>query len=160
MAVISVSLFLKLPARDESHWLDKLKRVDFGGAAALVICITALLIGLDHGGNVSWSDRTAIISLILFATFFALFAVIELKLATEPFAPKRIVANTSLLASYLCNFFCVASSMALIFHIAMYIQAVEHKSAANAGLALIPGIIAGVAGSLMGGLVMQHTGEL
>lgn len=42
----------------------------------------------------------------------------------------------------------------------MYVQAVEHKSAAQAGLALIPGIVAGVSGSLLAGLVMQHTGEL
>ncbi|EIM87665.1 MFS general substrate transporter [Stereum hirsutum FP-91666 SS1] len=159
LAIISVSLALKLPSRDDSHWLDKLKRVDFSGALALVLCITSLLVGLDHGGNVSWTDRTAIISLTSFAVLLVIFAVIEFKLASEPFAPKRIVANTALLASYLCNFFCIASSMALIFHVAMYVQAVEHKSAAKAGMALIPGIVGGVAGSLIGGLIMQHTGR-
>lgn len=49
--------------------------------------------------------------------------------------------------------------MALIFHVAMYVQAVVHKSAAEAGMALIPGIVGGVAGSLIGGLIMQHTGR-
>lgn len=159
LAIISVSLALKLPSRDDSHWLDKLKRVDFSGALALVLCITSLLVGLDHGGNVSWTDRIATISLTSFALLFVIFVVIEFRLASEPFAPKRIVANTALPASYLCNFFCVASSMALIFHVAMYVQAVEHKSAAQAGMALIPGIVGGVAGSLIGGLIMQHTGR-
>ena len=158
-AIISVSIALKLPNREDSHLREKLKRVDFGGAFVLVLAILALLLGLDRGGNISWDDTITIASLTAFVVLSALFVLIETRLASEPFAPKRIVVDPALLASYLCNFFCVASSMTIIFYVSLYVQAVQNRSAANAGVALIPSIVGGVLGSLVGGLVMQATGK-
>ncbi|THH04876.1 hypothetical protein EW146_g10056 [Bondarzewia mesenterica] len=158
-AIISVSIALKIPKPEASHLYDKLKRVDFAGAFTLVIAILSLLLGLDRGGNVSWNDTLTLLCLVSFAVCSALFGLIETRIAGEPFAPKRIVVNPALLASYLCNFFCVASSMILIFYVSLYTQAVLNKSAADAGLALIPSIVGGVAGSLLGGVVMQTTGK-
>ncbi|THH14448.1 hypothetical protein EW146_g5877 [Bondarzewia mesenterica] len=142
-AIISVSIALKIPKPEGSHLYDKLKRVDFAGAFTLVIAILSLLLGLDRGGNVSWNDTLTLLSLVSFAVCSALFGLIETRIAGEPFAPKRIVVNPALLASYLCNFF----------------LSVLNKSAADAGLALIPSIVGGVAGSLLGGVVMQTTGK-
>ena len=45
--IISISIALKLPKSDGSHLYTKLKRMGFVGTAALVLCILALLIGLD-----------------------------------------------------------------------------------------------------------------
>ncbi len=46
-----------------------------------------------------------------------------------------------------------------MFHLALWFQAVAGKSASEAGLGLLPGILGSVCGSLLGGLIMQKTGK-
>lgn len=83
-----------------------------------------------------------------------------MKIASEPFAPKRIIINRSLsIASYLVNFFGWASVMGVIYYIPMYIQAVQGKGASETGLWLIAGVAASVTGSLIGGIAIQMTGK-
>jgi hypothetical protein len=159
LAIISVSLALDLPKMDNSDLVGKLKRVDFAGAAALVSMTFALLLGLDRGGNISWRDNVTIISLALFVALFALFALIETRLAKEPFAPSRIIFNRSLIAGYLVNFFGLAAALTTLFNVSLYLQAALEKTASEAGLWLLPSIVASVLGSIAGGLVMQATGS-
>lgn len=159
LAVLSVSLALKLPQREHQNFKEKLRRVDFGGAFTLVLSIFCLLVGLDRGGNVGWNDRVTTASLAAFAVLFGAFLVVELCVAREPFAPKRIVVNPSLVASYVANFFSLGAGMAQVFMITMYFQAVQGRTAAEAGIVLLPSIIAAVLGSLIGGALMQVSGK-
>jgi len=69
------------------------------------------------------------------------------------------MVNKSLLASYLANFFAFTASMAGIFNLSLYYQAVEKLNAKQTGLGLLPAVFAGVSGSLFGGLIMQKTGK-
>ena len=154
-----MGIFLVLPHPSTGDFRSKLARVDFLGAGTLVCAIFLLLLGLDRGGNISWSDRITIVSLSVSAVFFAAFVSVELWIAREPFAPKRIVSNPSLIASYLCNLFSIAAGVTIIFHVSLYLQAVQGASAREVGLVLIPAIIGAVFGSLSTGLIMQATGK-
>ena len=158
-AIISVSLALKLPKRETEHFLAKLKRIDFAGAVVLVSGVFCLLVGLDRGGNVSWTDRITVGCLSTFCVLFFLFGFIELKLASEPFAPKAIVASPALVASYLANFFGAGTTVALTFMVTLYFQAVKGRTASEAGVVLLSAVPFGVGGSLFGGIVMQRTGK-
>lgn len=159
IAIVAVTLSLNLPRSLDLNIWAGFKRVDFSGALALVFSIFFLLYGLDRGGNVSWFDRLTVGSLVAFTVFFALLCAIEMFLAKEPFAPKRIILNRALIASFLVNFFGMGSAMTMLFHISLYFQAVQAKTAVQAGLNLLPSIGAGVIGSLAGGLIIQATGE-
>ncbi|KNZ77635.1 hypothetical protein J132_05004 [Termitomyces sp. J132] len=150
MAIASVSFGLHLPKSGPSDFSAKLKRVDFTGSLALIITVFSLLFGLDHGGNISWNDSVTLLSFSSFALFFILFGAIELRIASEPFAPKRIIFNRSLIAGYLVNFFGVAVGMNLIFHVSLYLQAVHGNTAAEAGLWLVLCVVGGLLGSLTG----------
>ena len=159
IAIVAVTFALELPKSSDSDLWAKFKRVDFFGALTLVSSIFFLLFGLNRGGNISWHDELTVGSLIAFVVFFILFCTVEMFLASEPFAPKRIIVNRTLISSYLVNFFGLGSSMAVLFYISLYFQAVQAKTAMQAGLWLLPSIFAGVCGSLIGGLVMQATGK-
>ncbi|OSC98585.1 MFS general substrate transporter [Trametes coccinea BRFM310] len=159
LAILSVGLGLKLPRSSTGDFRAKLARIDFAGAATLVVAVFTLLLGLDRGGNIAWNDRITIASLSTSAVFLGAFAAVELRWAREPFAPKRIVANRALLASYLCNLFSSAAAITLVYHISLYLQAVRGASASDVGLILLPTIFGGVTGSLATGLVMQSTGR-
>ncbi|KAJ7205000.1 MFS general substrate transporter [Mycena pura] len=159
LAFISVSYALHLPQSGASDFKTKLRRVDFSGALSLVLCVFFLLFGLDRGGNVAWEDTYTIAALCLFSIFFALFVAVELAWATEPFAPRRIIAHRALLGAYLVNFFAMMSGLSLIFHLSLFYQAVLRKEPAAVGLWLAPTVAAGVLGSLSGGLAIQATGR-
>ncbi|KAG6831856.1 hypothetical protein H0H87_003655 [Tephrocybe sp. NHM501043] len=159
IAIASVSVSLNIPAQSSANLKAKLKRVDFGGSAALILCIFTLLVALDRSGNGSWSDPLTLYTLAAFVVLLAAFAIIEEWLAIEPFAPRHIVCGPSLISSYLVNFFSVAAGTTTMFHAPLYFQAVRDLKASEAGTLLIPSMLSGVAGSLAAGLLMQATGR-
>ena len=159
IALIVVAFVLKLPKKDVSDWSTKLRRIDFLGAFVLVGAVFTMLLGLDSGSNTSWSAPITIVSLCISFPLFILFGLVEFRFAAEPFAPRRIIFERSLIACYLCNFFSFAGWLAVLFYLPLFFQAVDGLSASQAGVRLLPGIVAGVSGSLFGGLLMQKTGK-
>ncbi|KAF7979488.1 hypothetical protein HWV62_42327 [Athelia sp. TMB] len=159
VAIVAVAFALHLPKAVAADLWTRFRRVDFLGAITLISSIFFLLLGLNFAGNLAWSDRTTILSLVAFAVLFPLFCIVEMTLAAEPFAPKHIVINRSLIAAYAVNFFGVTSAMTMTFHISLYYQATLGMSAVQVGLWLLPSIFADVTGSLGGGLIMQASGK-
>ncbi|KAL9018750.1 MAG: hypothetical protein Q9185_003980 [Variospora sp. 1 TL-2023] len=159
LAFLSVTFVLHLPKRESAGWKKKLARVDFLGAFVLVSAVFTLLLGLDRGSNDSWTILVTIVSLSISFPLFILFALVEQRFAAEPFAPSRIIWDRSLVACYLCNFFSFAGYLSVIFYIPLFFQAVDGLTATQASVRLLPTIIAGVCGSLFGGLLMQKTGR-
>lgn len=159
LAFIAVGLLLKMPKKDESHWKEKLRRVDFLGALVLLLAVVALLLGMDRGSNVSWSDRYTIAYVCASIPLFTLFILVETYVAAEPFAPGHIIFERSHLAAYLCNFFAFGGWLAALFFVPLYFQTAGNMSATQAGLRLIPSIILGVSGSLSAGFYMKWSGR-
>ena len=159
LAFASVAFIVKLPPRDHADWKTKIRRVDFLGAFVLVSAVFCLVFGLDQGANGYWSSVICLVPLCLSFPLFALFVLIELKIAPEPFAPGHIIFERSLLACYLCNFFSFAGWMGILFYLPLFYQAVDKLSASQAGAWLLPAIVALVSGSLSGGLIMKKTGK-
>ena len=148
-----------MPAEEDTHWKDKLRRIDFAGAIVLVGAVLGFLVGLDRGSNVSWNMPLTIVSLSVSTVLFILFAVIEMYFAAEPFAPGQIIFNRTFFANYACNFAGFGAWLAALFYIPLYFQAVDGVSATVAGLRLLPSICASVSGSLFAGFVMKWTGK-
>lgn len=158
-AFVAVYFILHLPKRDTSHWREKLARVDFLGAAFLVSAVVCLLIGLDNGSNIGWASLYTIVPLAISPILFAIFLLVEIKVASHPFAPGHIIFSRSLFASYMCNFFGVFGQMPVIFFLPLFYQAVDGLSAVQAGLLLMPMSIFGTLSSLGGGLIIRRTGR-
>lgn len=159
LAIITVYFALEMPVNDDTGWRAKLRRVDFLGAFILVAAVLTLLLGLDRGSNLAWRDATTIGLLCMSLVLLLLFVFVEIRVATEPFAPGHIIFERSLFACYLCNFFSFGGWMAAIFYIPLFYQAVDGLSATQAGLRLLPAIVAGVTGSLLAGVIMKKTGR-
>lgn len=159
IAFLGCLLTLKLPAQEDQHWRKKLGRVDFLGAVILVGAVFGLIFGMDRGSNVSWKIPMCYGPIIASIFLFALFIYVERHVASEPFAPGHIIFERSLLSSYLCNFFSFGSWLAGLYYLPLFYQAVDDYGATGAAVRLIPAIIAGVSGSLFGGIVMKRTGK-
>jgi predicted MFS family arabinose efflux permease len=159
VAWLGVYFVLKSPVVDHSHWLKKFKRVDFLGAITLGVAVFLLAFGLDNGSNEGWNTTTTIVSLALTPVTFAIFIFVEVKIASEPFAPGHVILDPPLLAAYGANFFAVAAQMGTLFFIALWYQAAMGLTATQSGLLYIPGTAVALMGSLGGGLVIKRTGK-
>lgn len=158
---LALSFLLKLPPRDEEKaWVEKLRRIDFVGAAALVSAVFGMIFGLDRGSNLgSWTTPITYIPISASIVLFGVFIYVENNLADEPFVPGHVVFDRSMIACYLCNFFSFGGWLAAMFYLPLFFQAVDGVSATAASLRLLPPIIFGVSGSLTGGLIMRKTGK-
>jgi len=160
LAILSVGFGLKLPPKeDQEDFKLKLKRIDFAGAFTLVVAVFALLLALDRGGNVSWSDRFTIASFAVSGVMAAVFVVIELRVASEPIAPAHIVGNKTLFSIYMANFLMIGANMTMLFTVPLYLQAVQRFTPSQVGLTLLSNVIAGAVGSVLAGLIMKSTGK-
>ncbi|KAF4978392.1 hypothetical protein FZEAL_5210 [Fusarium zealandicum] len=91
VAFIAAYFILELPPVGHDHWLTKMRQIDFLGAFTLVIAVVALLAGLDSGSNLGWSYIITVVSLSLTRVLFGLFLFVEIKVASNPFAPVHII---------------------------------------------------------------------
>ncbi|KAH9868568.1 hypothetical protein J1614_007640 [Plenodomus biglobosus] len=158
VAFAAVAVVLRMPAQDQSHWKEKVLKVDFLGAAVLMVAVLGMLVGLDRGSNVLWSDPVTIAALCT-APLFGVFVLVEMYVASNPFAPGHIILNKTLFACYLCNFFSFGGWLAALFYIPLYWQVIGDYRASQAGLLLVPSIVFGVVGSLFGGYYMKRTAK-
>lgn len=160
IAWIAVYFVLHLPKRETSHWLEKLRKVDFTGAIFLVAAVLSLLLGLDNGSNVGWNSLyTTILPLAISPVLFAIFILVEIKVASHPFAPGHVIFDRSLFAAFLTNFFNFFGQFTVLFYLPLLYQAVNGSSAVKAGLLLLPVSVFGVSASLLSGYIMRRTGR-
>jgi hypothetical protein len=117
-----VYFILHLPKKDESHWREKLAKIDFLGALTLVTAVFCLLLGLDRGSNVSWSDTVTIVCCSVAIPIFAIFLFVEMKVASHPFAPGHIIFDRSMFACYLINFLQTAGYLGISFYLPLVFQ--------------------------------------
>jgi predicted MFS family arabinose efflux permease len=158
LAFIAVAAVLRLPEQDASNWKEKLGKIDFLGAIILIVAIFGLLVGLDRGSNVGWSNPLTIAGLCT-TPLFVVFVLVEKYFVKHPFAPGHIILDKALFACYLCNFFAFGGWLAAIFFIPLYWQVTGSYSASEAGLLLVPSIVFGVSGSLFSGIYMKRTAK-
>ena len=159
VAFVAVVFLLKVPGQETKDWKTNLKRIDFLGAFVLVLAVLGMLLGLDRGSNVAWNVPEAYGPLVASVVLFGVFVLVEDKVASEPFAPGHIIFDRSLFAGYLCNFFSFGGFLAVLYFLPLFYQATDSRTATNASILLIPGIITGVLGSLYGGIMMKKSGR-
>lgn len=159
IAFLAVYFILDLPKIDHSHWVEKVKRIDFPGAVTLSIAVFLLAFGLDNGSNHGWGEINTVVPLALTPALFFGFILIEDKFASNPFAPGHVILDPPVLAAYGANFFGVAAQMGAWFFVALFYQGALALTATESGLMFLPGTISGLIGSLGGGLVMRRTGK-
>lgn len=138
---------------------SRIRRVDFLGASLLVVALVLLLLGLNSGGNiVPWNHPLVYVSMPLSGIFLLGFVYVELKVASEPVIPVRLLTDRTVAAGCLINWFSTMAYYAYLYYAPIYFQALGY-SATQAGLRLVPSSIGAAFGSLGSGLIMRATGR-
>lgn len=108
-----VGTFVRIPVKTTS--MARHKRIDYPGAFTLVISLVLLLIALNTGGNMlPWTHPLILTCLPLSMLFLFAFGYIEMNLAREPIIPVGLLADRTVLAACMTNWFMVMSVFSLV----------------------------------------------
>lgn len=163
---IAIYLFLHLPKGSPglgatgTEFSQKLKRVDFWGALFLVAALMLLLAATSMGGKeLAYSLKSFIGMLVGSLVLLVLFVYTEVYVAAEPIIPMAVMAERTVLAASLANWFYTMGVFSNLFYIPVFFQTVIGLSATQSGERIIPNFFALSFGSLLTGIYMLKTGK-
>lgn len=143
---------------DAAKKSNKLRRIDVPGALLITSSVILLVFGIDlPGQGVSWSSASVWGSFLGAGTLLSLFLLYEGRYAKEPIYPPRLLKQRNIITSYLCLFFGVASQVSMLYTVPLYFQVTAGASAGNAGLHIVPSVLASSVGGLMAAWYVRRT---
>ncbi|EPY53868.1 vacuolar membrane amino acid uptake transporter Fnx2 [Schizosaccharomyces cryophilus OY26] len=159
-AFLTVTFFLHLPYQNRESFTEKFSRIDWLGLLLLISGVFNMTFALTLGGNTrAWSDFLVGTLIAGSLVSYVAFIYVETYVAEEPLAPITVLKDRTCLSAYLCNFFQSLSQLSWIYSLPIYYQAVMNQSTEKSGAWLIPMIVGSSVGSLLGGIVINMTGN-
>ncbi|HEX5742106.1 MAG TPA: MDR family MFS transporter [Pilimelia sp.] len=144
---------LHLPRRRTPH------RIDWLGAAALSVAVTALVLVTTWGGTEYPWLSAPILGLVAVALVLtAVFVAVEQRVA-EPILPLRVLANRNFALITAIGFLLGFAMFGALSFLPLYQQTVQGASATNSGLLLLPIMAGALVTSLVVGKSITRTGR-
>ena len=153
VALLVVEAVLKLDHVRRDH------RIDWSGAAMLVVGLVPLLIIAEQGRTWGWASTGAYTCYLLGAIGLVAFVVVESRMGDEALLPLRLFRG---------SVFSVGSAQATIIGMGMfggmssiplYLQIVKGASPTKAGLLILPMIAGVMSASMFSGQITSRTGR-
>ncbi len=152
---------LHLNYQKEMTFLQKMKRVDYGGNAIIIGSTVSVLYALTYGGTrYAWSDARVVVSLTIGLIGLILFVVYEsAPFLVEPVTPPRLFNNRTSAAVFVATFLNSAILYWVLFFLPVYFQAVLGSSPKRAGVQLLPIITIAVPAAILAVLLLAKWGK-
>jgi MFS family permease len=156
VAILAATL-VKIPPKTSRSGLSRLARIDFTGAALVVVGLLLFQVPLNAGGIIlPWAHPAIWVSMALSVVVMA--ALVWWELHTRyPMIPVRMLSNRTVVASSLAACLAVYSSFTWTFFIPLFFQ-VFGMTAAKAGLRLLVTAVGVSVGGVLGGWAINKVG--
>ncbi len=153
VALIVTGLVLRLPVHKVEH------RLDLVGSGALVVSVLSLLLATvwaseDYG----WGSPVTV-GLYTVAAVAAIWFVWWERRASEPVLPLRMFSRPGFTSCIVVSGLAGAAMFGAIVYLPLFFQGVQGKQATNAGLLLLPLMLAMMLTSLVVGRLTTRTGH-
>ncbi|OAQ97920.1 hypothetical protein LLEC1_01221 [Akanthomyces lecanii] len=137
--------------------VQRILKLDLIGSAIFIPAIICLLLALQWGGaDYPWSNSRVIGLFVGSGAMLALFIVAQWWRAEQSTFPPFLFKNRSIVAAMSFCFFFGAGFFPLIYYLSLYFQAIQGVSAVQAGIKVLPLLLATVICSIAsGGLVSR-----
>jgi EmrB/QacA subfamily drug resistance transporter len=113
-------------------------RIDYAGIVTLSISLFALLLSLDLGVDLGWSNPKILALFVLFAAGLAAFAVIERRTGGNALIPDDITGNRVFVAACLATLLMSAIFFAALLYLPQFMIKQLGYSAIRSGTGLLP----------------------
>ncbi|CAK4034372.1 DNA repair RAD50 [Lecanosticta acicola] len=160
-AVSLVGLFFFLDVHNpRTPILDGIKAIDWLGALTSTGGTIMFLLGLDFGGSVyPWRSAPVICLIVFGVVTWALFVLIQWKVASFPLSPLRIFQSRSTAAIMILCFFHAVAFISAVFYLPLYFQAVLGASPFFSGVWILALALPLAVASVVSGMVILKTGH-
>ncbi|MHB1416573.1 MAG: MDR family MFS transporter [Chloroflexota bacterium] len=153
LALLTVALTLP------GHGARRQHKVDYLGAATLTAGTVPLLLGFTWAGNeYSWVSPQ-IIGLFAFSLLSFVGFYLAERRAAEPIINPNLFSSRIFTVSVLASFMLSVGMFGAIMYLPLFMQGVIGDSATSSGAVLTPMMLAFMASSIVGGLLMSRTGR-
>ncbi len=155
-AVALITLIIGFPATGSRRGG---RRIDWFGVATIIAGIVPLLVALTWAGSsYAWGSPQVIIALALSLVMFAVFALVESRVA-DPLLPLDLFRNQIFTAAFLASFFVGPLLLGLGVYLPLFVQGVLKQSATSSGAVITPLTLAVVVTNILGGQYISRTGH-
>jgi EmrB/QacA subfamily drug resistance transporter len=153
LALVVVESVLKLQHTRRDH------RIDWGGAAMLVVGLVPLLIIAEQGRTWGWGSASAFVCYILGACGLIAFVRVEARMGDEALLPLRLFRRSVFALGSVQATVVGMGMFGGISSIPLYLQIVKGASPTKAGLLLLPLIAGMMIASMASGQYTSRTGR-
>ena len=115
----------------------KIPRFDFLGFGMLCISLAGLLLGFSYGARLGWTSNE-ILMLFVAGIGCGIAFVLRQIYARNPLVNMRVFANAQFSAAASIGFFTGAAMFSSFFLMPLFTQQIQHFSAIDAGLLMVP----------------------
>ncbi len=133
-------------------------RLDVPGAITVTLGLLALVFGLTHAAEHSWSDPLTLGSLAAAAVLFVAFVAVERR-AASPLVPLEILKRSTVAWGNIAGILAFVTETSLVFLLTLYLQQVLGYTPLGAGLAFAVLGLGTVLGGILGPKVIGKIGN-
>ncbi|MFK4638426.1 EmrB/QacA subfamily drug resistance transporter [Paenarthrobacter histidinolovorans] len=133
-------------------------RLDVPGAITVTLGLLALVFGLTHAAEHSWTDPQTLGALGAAVVFFSAFAAVERR-AAAPLVPLDILKRSSVAWANIAGILAFVTETSLVFLLTLYLQRVLGYTPFAAGLAFAVLGLGTVLGGVLGPKVIGRIGS-
>ncbi|EFR00742.1 hypothetical protein MGYG_03747 [Nannizzia gypsea CBS 118893] len=161
VSMIMVFFFLQVQYDKEMAFMEKLRRIDYGGNFLLIGASVSILFGLTYGGNLHpWGSYQILVPLFVGLAGIGAFILFEnTKWVKEPVCPPHLFSNRTSAVVMIVTFTSSALLYWVYFFLPVYFQAVRMSSPSTAGLQVLPSVVVSVPASIASVLLLTHFGK-
>lgn len=159
MVAIFFFLHIRGQIKQGNSFREKILRLDILGTGTLIPAVICLLLALQWGGTeYAWSDSRIIGLFVGFGALTAVFVGIQFWKGDEGTLPPRFFKNRNVLCAMMFSALFGAAFFPLIYYLSLYFQAIQGDTAVEAGIKLLPLLLATVLTSILSGVLITGIG--
>lgn len=133
-------------------------KIDYFGAALLVIAVSTLLLALEFGNTDGWTSPLILTYFAIAAVSTTIFLWWETRV-DEPILPLTIFKNSVVSTTSAVGFIVGFGMFGAIIYVSQYLQIIQGLSATEAGLAIIPMVAGIMSASIISGQLISKLGK-
>jgi EmrB/QacA subfamily drug resistance transporter len=153
IALAVVSRFLNVPHTPKNH------RIDYLGAALLVLGVTSLLVVAEQGREWGWGSGRSILFYIVGVALLIGFVAVERRTGDEAILPLKMFRHPVFSVASALNFIIGMGMFGGIICLPLYMQIVKGFSPTRSGLSLLPLMVGVMSVAMVSGIVTSKTGR-
>lgn len=132
--------------------------VDYQGIATLSAAVILVLVGLDHGTAVGFTDPVVVVMMAVGILLLVAFAVIEARKGDEALVPHRVTKSRQFTGAVLSVTLMSATFFGILVYIPQFLQKELGWSALEAGAGLLPMMLIFAGTSFLAGPLYNRVG--